>query len=66
MPIPEEHFVRRAELLACVDTPAFATQPFPVDEVRAGEFGCHATARESVDRLAVERLGSWALMHEAA
>ena len=47
----------RLQLLACVDSSAFATQPFAEEQVGAGAFQGDAAAGEPVDGLTEEVLG---------
>ena len=51
-----EHLVGGSELLTRLDPAALATQPFAVQEPRAGEVDHATAAAESLHRLAVERL----------
>jgi hypothetical protein len=55
-----EHSVGGSELLAGVDAPVLATQPFAVYEPGASEVDHATAALEPVDRLAIEalRIGS--------
>ena len=55
-PDAAEHLVGGAQLLAGVDAPVLAAQPFAVQEPGAGEVDHAAAAGEPLDRLAVERL----------
>src|SRR5437764_10571260 len=48
-----EDFVRGPELLARVDPPVFAPQPFAIKEPRAGEVDHSGAACESLHRLAI-------------
>ena len=45
------------QMLARVETPAFAAQRFPEKQVRAGLFGRERTVGQLVDRLQKELLG---------
>src|SRR3954447_17252669 len=61
-----EVVVRGSKLLARVDAPVLATQPFAVGELRAGEVD-HATAAcEALARLAVEGLHVASAAHQRA
>ena len=51
-----QHPVRDAQVFACVDPPALAAQPLPVEQVRSRQRHREAGAFESGDRLAVERI----------
>ena len=55
-PDAAEHFVGCSELLARVDAPVLATQPFAVQEPGAGEVDNATGACQPLDRLAVVRL----------
>jgi len=48
---------RASEVLACIDAPSAAAQPFAVQQMRAGKVDGDATMGEALDRLAVEALG---------
>src|SRR4051812_39624356 len=56
-----QHAMRRPEVLAGIDAPAFAAQPFAVEQMGAGQLRRDAAAAEPIDRLLVEPLlsGSW-------
>jgi hypothetical protein len=53
-----------ASLLARVDTPVLAAQPFAVDEVGAAELAADGGATEPIDRLAVGALGGWTVAQQ--
>src|SRR3954447_10486776 len=61
-----EHLVRSAQLLASVQAPFLAAQPFSVEQMGAGEVDPDARAREPLDRLAVEALGGLVLAEQRA
>ena len=63
-PEAAEHLVGGAQLLARVDAPVLAPQPFAVEQVGAGELDADPGALEPLDRLAVERVGLLALAHQ--
>src|SRR5262245_10561401 len=65
-PHRREHLVRRAQLLARVHPPLLAAQPLAVEQPGAGEVDPAATAREPLDRLAVELLGGVAFAEQRA
>ena len=65
-PHPVEHLVSGAQLLAGVDPPPLGSQPFAVDQMRAGELHSHAATAEPVDRLAVEPVREVALAEQSA
>src|SRR4051812_31691137 len=52
-PVVEEHLVRQTKLFARIRPPALATQPFAVQEVRAGKRHVDASAFEAFNRLSV-------------
>ena len=52
-----QHVVGRAQLLARVGAPTFATQPLAVEQVRASQFRTEPGASQPVDRLAVQAIG---------
>jgi hypothetical protein len=56
--------VGRAEPRPGVDATALPTQPFAVQQVRAGEFCPNAGVAKPLDRLAVEGLGGFALAQQ--
>ena len=53
-----------AQLLAGVDSPVLAAQPFAVEQMGAGERHTDAGAAEPLDRLAVEAFGRLALAQQ--
>ena len=55
-PHRQERLARDPQLLARIDAPALAAQPFPVEQPRAGELHPDAGSFEVLDRLAVRRL----------
>ncbi len=59
-----EHLVRGAQLLAGVQAPLLAAQPFAVEEMGASELGADPRAGEPLDRLAVEALGGLAVAEQ--
>ena len=61
-----EHLVGGSKLLARVDAPVLATQPFAVQEPGAGEVDHATAAREPLDRLAVEGLRILSLAQQRA
>ena len=56
-----QHVVGGVQLLAGVDAPLFASQPLPVEQVRAGELDAEAGTAEALERFAVERLCGFAV-----
>ena len=54
------------KLLARVETPVLATQPFAVHELGAGQVGRDVAARQPLDRLLVEGLGGRAVGQQRA
>src|SRR5215469_18119940 len=52
-----ERVMRGAQLLARIDSAAFAPQPFPVEQLPAGEFHAQAGTSEQRDRVAVIAFG---------
>src|SRR5688500_17933626 len=62
----QERVAGDAELLARIDAPALAAQPFPVEQARAGDLHAHARAREALDRFAVQALGAVPVARERA
>src|SRR3954465_12683889 len=52
-----EHLVRGAQLLAGIQAPFQAAEPFAVEQVGAGELWADPRAGEALDGLAVEALG---------
>jgi hypothetical protein len=58
---PLEHAVSRAQLLARVAAAALPAQPFPVQQMGAGELDVHPGPAQVGERLAVEALGFLAL-----
>src|SRR5215208_3540989 len=65
-PDAAEHLVGGSELLARVDAPVLATQPFAVQKPGAGEVDHATAARKPLDRLAVERLRGSSVAHQRA
>ena len=63
---PAEAVVGGSKLLARVDAPVLAAQPFAVEELGAGEVDHATAAREPLDRLAVEGLRSSAVAQQRA
>ena len=61
-----EHLVRSAQLLAGIDPPTFATQPFAVGQPSASQVRRHATLTEQLDRLPMKILGSFTFLDERA
>jgi hypothetical protein len=61
-----EHLKRGAELFSGVEAAALASQPFPVEQVRAGEVEPDAVPAEVHDRVAVQALGRPALAEQRA
>src|SRR5204862_4630446 len=61
-----EAVIGGAKLLACVDAPVLATQPFAVQEFGAGEVDHATAALEPLDRLAVERLRTFPIGQQGA
>ena len=61
-----EHVVRSAQLLAGVDPPTFATQPFAVGQPSASQVRRHPALAEQLDRLPVKVLGSFTVLDERA
>src|SRR5438270_1176254 len=61
-----EHAVRSVQLLAGIDPPAFATQPFAVGQPSASQVRRHAALAEQLDRLPVKVLGSFTVLDERA
>jgi hypothetical protein len=59
-----EHLVGGAQLLASVQAPALASQPFAVDEMGAGVLHVDAGAAQPVDRLAIQALRILALREQ--
>src|SRR5215218_9753443 len=53
----QEHVARDAQLLARIDAPALAAQPFPEEQTCACQLHAQARAGEAVDRLTVQALG---------
>jgi hypothetical protein len=56
-----EHLDRGAELFAGVEAAALASQPFPVEQVRAGEVEPDALTGQVHDRVAILPVGGAAL-----
>src|SRR4029453_2086410 len=50
----DENFVRRPQLLACIDATAFAAQPLAIEEMRARLIGTELAPLQPLDRLAIE------------
>ena len=65
-PIVDSMSCGGAQLLAGVDAPALAPQPLAVQQVRAGELDAEAGAAEALERLAVGRLGGFAIAASSA
>ena len=61
-----EHLKRGAELFSGVEAAALASQPFPVEQVRAGEVEPDTVTGEVHDRVAVQALGGLALAQQRA
>jgi hypothetical protein len=61
---PLEHAVSRAQLLARVAAAALPAQPFPVQQMGAGELDTHPGPAQVGERLAVEALGFLALAQQ--
>src|SRR2546423_130992 len=61
-----EHLVRGAQLLAGIQAPFPAAQPFAVEEVGASELRADPGAGEPLDRLAVEVLGGLVVAEQGA
>jgi hypothetical protein len=59
-----EHLVGGVQLPTGVGSPVLPAQPFPVQQVGAGEMNGHARAGQPLDRLAVEPLGSLAVAQQ--
>ena len=64
--MPAEHVVGEAELLARVQAPILAAQPFAVQQVGAGEMDGDPAAGEPLDGLAVEGFGGRAVAQQGA
>ena len=58
--------MRSAQLLAGVDPPTFATQPFAVGQPSTSQVRRHAALAEQLDRLPVKVLGSFTVLDERA
>jgi hypothetical protein len=58
--------VCRAQLLARIDAAVLATEPFPVEELSAGDLYAHSRPAEAFDRRAVKVIGRCALAHQRA
>jgi transcriptional regulator with XRE-family HTH domain len=65
-PHPSEHVVATAQVLPCVHSSILPTQPLPVEQVAAGQFGCGPAAAEPINGLAIQELGAVAVGHEGA
>src|SRR6185312_13634514 len=61
-----EQLVRHAQLLARVHTPAGASQPLAVEEMRAGEVKPAPSRREALDRVPVQAFRYGAVRDEGA
>jgi hypothetical protein len=60
-----QHLVGGAKLLAGVDAAIFPAQPFPVQQVRAGQFRTHPGMAEPLDRLTVQTVGVFAVAQQS-
>src|SRR4051794_37664963 len=60
-PDRDEHFVSVAQLLARVDPAVLAAQPLAIEQMSAGELGTKPGPCQSLDRLAVQALGTLTL-----
>src|SRR3954447_5687327 len=56
-----QHLVGRAQLVARVDPAVLATQPLPVEQMRAGELRTKRGPCQSLDGLAIQALGALTL-----
>src|SRR4051812_34183056 len=63
-PDRDEHFVGAAQLLARVDPAVLAAQPLSVEQMSPGELGTKPGPCQSLDRLAMQALGTLTLAHE--
>src|SRR5882762_3598680 len=61
-----EHVVRNVQLLAGIDPPTFATQPFAVSQPSASQVRRHTALAEQLDRLPMKGLGSFTVLDERA
>src|SRR5258707_7089099 len=66
MPIFVQHGVGGAQLLARVAAAALAAQPFPVEQVSAGQLGAVPGPAEVADRLAVQAVSGLAVAEQRA
>ncbi len=61
---PVEHLMGAAQLLARVEAPVLAAQPFAVEQTRAGEVRTHVRTTQPADPFAIEALGGHALAQQ--